>query len=490
MKPTNYSLFINGQSIPAQDSRTFTRDSPAHDTCVGTYALASESDVAAAVTAARAAFETGPWPRESASGRATVLRRTATAIRTHADELARIETLESGKPITQARDEMGWAAGLWDHAANLAETNAGEAHNQLSEQHLGWVVTEPAGVAALITPWNFPLLIISQKLPFALAAGCTCVVKPSEFTSGTTVRLATLLQEAGLPAGVCNVVTGYGEPTGSTLVAHPEVDVVSFTGSTRVGQQIASLAAGSLKKVSLELGGKNPQIVFSDADIEAAADAIVFGLLFNMGECCNSGSRLIVHETVAETLLDRVITLADRVRTGDPLDEQTQLGAIINEAQHQKILGHIEHSKSSGAQLRLGGTALTRPSGRYVAPTIFDRVDPNSALAREEIFGPVLAVMRFSTIDEAVQLANATDYGLSGAVWTRDIDTAMAVSRRIRAGTIWINTFMDGFPQLPFGGFRQSGLGRELGAHALADYQETKTILLHTGPRSPWVAPA
>jgi acyl-CoA reductase-like NAD-dependent aldehyde dehydrogenase len=340
-------------------------------------------------------------------------------------------------------------------------------------------------VVGLITPWNFPFLIVSQKLPFALAAGCTAVLKPSEFTSGTALRLGRFLEEEGLPPGVVNIVTGYGEPVGRILAEDARVDMLSFTGSTGVGKEIVAASRGNLKKVALELGGKNPQLIFPDADLEAAKEAAVFGALFNMGECCNSGSRLLVHEDVPETFVTELAERVGRVKVGDPLDETTQVGAIINGKQHEKIRELIEAGRREGATLVTGGGDCSRDGGRFLEPTIFTGVRPEMRIAREEIFGPVLSVLRFRTAEEAVRLANEVAYGLSASVWSRNVETALNAVRGIRAGTVWVNTFLDGFPELPFGGYRESGLGRELGRNAVEEFTESKTVTMRLRPAAP-----
>ena len=488
MSPTTYHLWIDGRSVASSGAVCIERRSPAHDTLVATYVAGTKADVDAAVDAAKRAWLAPAWAGLTGADRAAVLCRTAALIRRDAAALAEIETLESGKPIAQAREEMGWAAGIWDYAAALARQLHGESYNTLGPAHLGMTLREPIGVVGLITPWNFPLLIISQKLPFALAAGCTCIVKPSEFTSGTTLRLAALLKEAGLPDGVCNVITGYGDPVGQRIAEHPDIAMVSFTGSTAVGKKIVAASAPTLKKVALELGGKNPQIIFPDADFEAAADAVVFGVFFNMGECCNSGSRILVHNSIADRFVARIVELSKAVRVGDPLDEQTKVGAIINRAQYDKICSYLADARSAGAAVRLGGDRLAGNHGLYIQPTLLDHVQRGMRVAREEIFGPVLSIIRFESEDEAVAIANDVAYGLSASVWTRDIDRALGLSRKIEAGTVWINCFMDGFPELPFGGYKQSGLGRELGQHAVEEYTETKTVLIHQGPRTGWWA--
>ena len=482
------SMWIGGKTTMAASGSTFTTTSPAHDSSVATYPQAGMEDVGIAVAAAHTAFDRGPWPRMSGKHRARLLRTVADHIRARKDDLALMEALESGKPVSQARAEMIAAADLWDYAATLARHTFGDTYNTLGSDKLGFVMREPAGVVGMITPWNFPLLIISQKLPFALAAGCTAVVKPSELTPGTTVALSALCHEAGIPEGVLNVVCGFGEPVGSRLAEHPNVDIVSFTGSTRVGRKIAAVAGNGLKKVLLELGGKNPHIIFDDADLDAALDPVVFGVYFNMGECCNSGSRLLLHRSIAESFTELVIERARTVPVGDPLIESTKVGAIINQAQLDKILDHVAGGQEQGARLRLGGHRMESPCGRFVEPTVFDGVQPDMALARDEIFGPVLSILTFETIEEAVAIANDSLYGLSAGVWTRSVDTAFQVARRVRAGTIWINCFMDGYAELPFGGYRESGLGRELGRFSVDEFCELKTVQLHLGPHgSTWL---
>ncbi len=483
--PFQYKLFIDGNYVEAASGKRFQRKSPAHDKIIGEYALAEEQDAIKAIAAARKAFDTGLWPNMPGAARAEVILKAAALIRENAEELGYIETLESGKPITQAIDEMEWAAGNWDYAATLARHTKGESYNSLGEDMLALTIREPIGVVSMITPWNFPLLIISQKLPLALAVGCTAVVKPSEFTPGTTLRLGQILKDAGLPDGVVNIISGYGDPVGTTMTRHPDVNMISFTGSTRVGKMIASAAGEKLKKVELEMGGKNPQIIFPDAAIDEAVDAVVFGVYFNMGECCNSGSRIIVHNDIADQFVEKVHALSQKVKVGDPLDPEVKVGAIINEGQMGKICDYFERAKTEGAELKLGGK-VTGPHGAYIEPTIYDHVTKDMSIAREEIFGPVLSVLRFDNLEEAVQIANDTMYGLSASVWTSDIDKAFTISRKVKAGTIWINSFMDGYAEVPFGGYKESGIGREMGTAAIDEFTEIKTIQVHMGPRTGW----
>lgn len=483
-KSRTYNMLINGEWLSSQSGETVNRMSPSLDQEVAVYQIADKYEVDLAVEAARKALPL--WSATKGEHRSKLLLKVAYLINNRTEELALTEVLESGKPISQARGEIAGAAGLWEYAAALCRTLTGEAYNTLGTDMLGLILREPIGVVAMITPWNFPFLIISQKLPFALAAGCTAIIKPSEFTSGTTLILGEILQEAGLPGGVANILTGYGEPVGSCMAEHPDIDMISFTGSTAVGKRIVEASAGNLKKVSLELGGKNPQIVFADADLEAAVDAAVFGVYFNMGECCNSGSRLLVQESIAKEFTARVIEKAKSVKVGDPLNKETKVGAIINRTQYDKILAYIANGKEQGAILELGGERLTSTKGNYIQPTIFSGVTSEMVIAQEEIFGPVLSVCTFSTAAEALDMANNTLYGLSAGIWTKDIDTALTMARGIHAGTIWVNTFMEGFPELPFGGYRQSGQGRELGKFGIEEFTELKSVQVHLGQRTGW----
>ncbi len=474
--PTSYGHYIQGAFTESGDN-PIERQSPAHGVPVSLYARGTAADAEQAIQAAKASFDSGDWVNTSGAERQAVLQKTANLIREHTSELGLIECLESGKPYQQSLDEMEWAAGVWDYASALCRHLHGDTSNSLGPDLFGMTLREPIGVCALITPWNFPLLIISQKLPFALAAGCSCVVKPSEFTSGTTLKLAAMLSEAGLPPGVCNVVTGHGDPVGSTFSTHPDVNMVSFTGSTAVGKAIMAAAAPTLKKVSLELGGKNPQLIFSDADLERSADAVCLGAWFNMGECCNSGSRVLVQEDIAEELVAKVLEKSQALKTGNPFDD-VSVGAIINEAQYEKIQDFIRKGKAAGADLVLDGSGVEQGQGRFIAPTIFDKVPPDADIACDEIFGPVLSIVRFKDEAEALQIANSSWYGLSASVWTSNTDRALRCTRSLKAGTVWVNTFLDGAPELPFGGYKQSGLGRELGPEAVLEYTETKTVTM------------
>ncbi|MET3646054.1 aldehyde dehydrogenase family protein [Phyllobacterium ifriqiyense] len=482
-KVREFQMLIDGRWTNGAAGDVIERKSPGHGVVVSRYQAGTKVDAERAIAAARSAFDTGPWPYMTGAERSNILLKAADLIAARADELAYLDCIESGKPISQANAELGGAVDIWRYAAALGRDLHGESYNTLGDGTLGVVLREAIGVVSIITPWNFPFLIVSQKLPFALAAGCTAVVKPSELTSGSTLLLGEILMEAGVPSGVVNIIVGTGPEVGAPMTTHPHVDMVSFTGSTGVGRLTMANAAQTLKKVSLELGGKNPQIVFPDANLDDFIDAAVFGAYFNAGECCNAGSRLIVHRDIAYDVVARVAALSARVKVGDPLDPNTKVGAIITPEHLTKINDYVRNAASSGADISHGGEPLNLGMGQFMSPTILSAVKPEMAVAREEVFGPVLSVLTFDTLDDAVRIANSIDYGLSAGVWSRDFDTCLSVGRRVRAGTVWMNTFMDGASELPFGGYKQSGLGRELGRHAVEDYTETKTLNMHIGSR-------
>ncbi len=484
----DFKMLIDGR-WEAGAADPIERIAPSHGVVVSRFAAGSKADAQRAIAAARKAFDYGPWSRMTGAERSNILLKAADLIAARAEELAFLDAIEAGKPISQVRGEIAGSVDIWRYAAALARNLHGESYNTLGDGTLGVVLREAVGVVSIITPWNFPFLIVGQKLPFALAAGCTAIVKPSELTSGSTVVLGEILQEAGVPAGVVNIVTGTGPDVGAIMASHPDVDMVSFTGSTGVGKLTMSNAAQTLKKVSLELGGKNPQIVFPDADLDAFVDAAVFGAYFNAGECCNAGSRLILHRSIASDVVKRVAALAKHVKVGDPLDPTTQVGAIITPQHLDKIAGYVAGATGSGAQVAHGGVPLDLGMGQFMSPTILEGVTPGMEIAREEVFGPVLSVLTFETTAEAITIANSIDYGLSAGVWSRDFDTCLTIGRKVRAGTVWMNTFMDGASELPFGGYKQSGLGRELGRHAVEDYTETKTLNMHIGDRTSWWMP-
>ncbi|SAK93609.1 aldehyde dehydrogenase family protein [Caballeronia ptereochthonis] len=487
-EPVRTSMFIDGKDYRGGTGEWVARKSPGHGVPVTAAMRASGGDLDVAVTAARRAFDDGRWSRLSGEQRAAVLLKAAQSIRDNVETLAYLETLESGKPIGQSRGEVTAAAGIWEYAAGLARVVHGDSHDTLGRDMFGLVLRQPVGVVGIVTPWNFPFFILSERLPFALAAGCTVVVKPAELTSTTTLKLAALLTEAGLPDGVVNVVTGLGSVVGQALAEHMDVDMISFTGSTPVGRSVLAAAGGNMKKVGLELGGKNPQIVFADADLDDAADAIAFGIAFNAGQCCVSGSRLIVHRSVEQELVERVQAVLAKVRVGDPLDASNHVGAIVEARQFDKIRGFIDAGTRDGAQLVCGGTASNEGERFFIQPTVFRNVQPGSALAQEEIFGPVLSVTAFDSFEQAIQLANGVPYGLAASIWTRDLQGACKSFRDVQAGRIWVNCTITGGPELPIGGVKQSGVGRETGRYGVEEYTELKSVHVQLGNRPRWIA--
>jgi acyl-CoA reductase-like NAD-dependent aldehyde dehydrogenase len=480
-------MVIDGKSVDAVSGKVVERESPGHrGKVVSTWPAGSTEDASRAIGAARVAFDNGPWGRMSGAERSTILHAIARGILAHQDELALIECLETGKPINQAKGEIGYCADLWTYAAGQCRGLEGDTHNAIGTNRLGLVLREPAGVVGIITPWNFPFIIVSERVPWALGAGCTVVVKPSEFTSGTTIRLAEIALKAGLPDGVFNVITGYGPEVGQILAEDPRVDMIAFTGSVRVGTQLAGIAASNVKRVGLELGGKGPQIVFGDADLEAAADGIAYGVYHNAGQCCISGSRLIVQNSIRPALLERLLDLSRRLPFGDPLAATTRYGAMVSVPHLHKVAGYVAAGLEDGAELLLGGEMIDEGSGNFFAPTVFDNVRPDMRIAQEEIFGPVLATIGFDTPEEAVALANGTPFGLSAGVWSRDLETAIQTTRKLRAGRCWINSVIDGTPEMPIGGYKMSGVGRELGRYGFDEYSQFKGLHMTLGRGEPW----
>lgn len=484
--PREFGFFVDGAW--REGRQMMTRHSPAHDVAVTLVPECSTADLDAAVAAARTAFEDRRWSGLSGGERAGVLRRAAEILRSRRDELAYWEVLENGKPIAQAMGEVDHCIACFETGAAAARLLHGDSFNNMGDAMLGLVLREPVGVVGLITPWNFPLLILCERVPFILASGCTMVVKPAEVTSATTLLLADILSEAGLPAGVYNVVTGPGAIIGQAMSEHHGIDMMSFTGSTRVGRSVVHASADSnFKRLGLELGGKNPIVVFKDADLEDAADAAAFGISFNTGQCCVSSSRLIVAREVAEEFEKFLAAKMQKIRVGDPLDMTTQVGAITTDAQNGTILSYIGQGRADGAQVRTGGEALDLGHGQFIAPTLLGGVTREMSVARDEIFGPVLVSMSFDSVNEAITLANDTVYGLAASVWSRDINTALTAARRIQAGRFWVNCIMAGGPETPMGGFKQSGWGREGGMMGVEEYTQVKTVHIDTGPRAHWI---
>lgn len=472
---------IDGVDVASASGATREVLEPTLGGVLAVAAEGGEADVAAAVAAARRAFDHGPWPRASAQERARVLHRVADAVDAHAEELALLETWDTGKTVVESRADMAQVAEAFRYFASLASTQTG-AVNPVPADALSLTLLEPAGVAALITPWNYPLLQASWKVAPALAAGCTFVLKPSELTPLTTVRLAQLLGEAGVPEGVANVVLGSGAGVGAPLVAHPEVDLVSFTGGIVTGRAVAASAAATVKKVALELGGKNPNVIFADADLEAALDHALNAVFYHAGQVCSAGARLLLHDAIHDAFVARLLERARRIRLGYGWEDATEMGPLISEAQRAKVERHVAGALEAGAELRLGGG---RPSGArfapgvFLEPTVLTGVGEGMAIAREEVFGPVLTVERFADEAEAVRMANATDTGLAAGVWTGDLARGVRVGRGLRFGTVWLNDFHPYYPQAPWGGMKGSGVGRELGVSGLREYQEEKHLYLN-----------
>jgi acyl-CoA reductase-like NAD-dependent aldehyde dehydrogenase len=472
-------LFINGEFVDAQSGATFATTNPATEEKITDVASAEAADIDAAVRAARAQLEPGSaWQKMKPRDRAKVLWKLADILSTRAEEIGRIETLDNGKPIFESQfvDTPAAAECLY-YFAGWSGKVTGETI-PIADNAFTYTLREPVGVVAAITPWNFPLMLAVWKIAPALACGNTVILKPASNTSLSILKFAEYAREAGLPAGVLNIVPGRGSVVGNALVDHPGVDSIAFTGSTEVGRQLMARAAKTLKKISLELGGKSPNIVFADSDLEQAARGALNAIFYGKGEVCAAGSRLLVEESVHEELMGKLAERASKMVAADPLHPKTRLGAIVSKEQMETVLGYIEAGKSEGAKLLSGGSRVDIGTGKgyFVQPTIFDDVDPNMRIAREEIFGPVLATIRFKDVDDAVAKANATVYGLAAAVWTRDISKAHKVVRAIKAGTVWVNTYNLYDPALPFGGFKESGFGRDQGRDALEKYTQTKSV--------------
>jgi aldehyde dehydrogenase (NAD+) len=472
-------LFIDGRFVDALSGKTFPTFNPATEAVIAEVAEADRADVDLAVAAARRALEEGAWSTLSARDRGRALFRIAALIDANREELARLESLDNGKPFSEALNvDVAQAAEIFAYYGGWADKVRGETI-PVGGNFLAYTLREPYGVCGQIVPWNFPLLMAAWKLAPALACGNVSVLKPAEQTPLSALRLAELIAEADLPAGVVNVLPGYGPTAGAALAEHPDVDKIAFTGSTEVGRVIQRAAAGNLKSVSLELGGKSPNIVFADADLEAAVAGAMGSIFFNQGEVCCAGSRLFLEDSVHDEFVAALKEKAEALVVGDPQSPETGMGAQVSEEQFTKILGYIEDGKRSGARLVTGGERAAE-RGWFVRPTIFDRVTNDMRIAREEIFGPVVSAIRFRDADEAIRLGNDTTYGLAAAVWTRDIGKAHRAARALKAGTVWVNCYNVFDAAVPFGGYKESGIGREMGAQALELYTETKAVWVAT----------
>jgi acyl-CoA reductase-like NAD-dependent aldehyde dehydrogenase len=483
-----YGQFIGGAWHEATGD-VAERTSPADGSLVGRYAAGTRADVDTAVAAARKAFDESPWPTCPARERAAVLSAAADLLRERADSIGRRITLELGKPISLARTEVQLTAEVFDYYAALAHDLRGDTVSQHTPDALGIVLREPVGVVGMITPWNFPLLLLAWKVAPAIAAGCTMIAKPASLTPSGALELASVFADAGAPPGVYNVVTGGGGEVGAALAEHPGIDKIAFTGSTEVGQGVMRAAAATIKKVSLELGGKSPNIVFADADIKQAVRGAYWGIFLNSGQACQAGSRLLVQRSVHERFVEELVNMAQTSRVGDPLDEKTMIGPVVDESQLATVMRYIETGAAEGASLVAGGRRLEDDlfaGGLFVEPTIFDGVRSEMAVAQEEIFGPVLSVIPFDDAADAVRIANDTMFGLAAAVWTKDIDVALLTTKALRAGTVWVNAYHDAGLAfvMPFGGYKASGFGRELGREGLDEYLETKAVHIRIGKGS------
>ena len=487
MMTRRYQMLIDGKSVDAESGETISRESPAYAGLIAAeIPRASRADAERAILVARKAFDEGRWPKMSGMERSRILHRISEAILEHKEELATIEALEGGKAIAGVRGEMAFSAELWRFAAGHAQGLTGETHNGLGDNALGLMLREPIGVVGIITPWNYPLLIGSERVPWALGAGCTVVLKPSEFTSGSSIRLAELARDCGPPDGVFNVVTGYGDPVGQSFAEHPATDFLSFTGSFRVGQIVGGLAASRIKRVGLELGGKGPQIVFADSDMGAAADSIASSVFGNSGQTCIAGTRMIVEEGAREEMLERLTAIARKVPIGDPLDDKVKVGSLIHRPHLEKVEKYVADGQQEGAKLVIGGERLGNV-GNYYTPTIFSGVTPEMVIAKDEIFGPVLSSFSFTQPEEAVRLANDTHYGLSAHVWSRNLDKAIKTIRKVRAGRTWVNGSGAGVPEMGVGGYKQSGIGRELGKYGFDEYSSFKSVYVTLRQGGPWI---
>lgn len=485
------TLFIGGSWTAASDGGTRDIHCPADGSLVGTVSEGTAEDSARAVSAAKAAFDAGEWSGKSPLERGTFLINVAARLRERKAEFARAETLDTGKRLVESEIDIDDIANCFEYFGKLSGQDSGRVVDAGSPTVVSRIEYEPVGVCSLIAPWNYPLLQASWKIAPALAAGCSFVLKPSELTPHTSILMMAVLQELGLPDGVANLVLGDGRTVGSVLSSHPDVDLVSFTGGLETGKTIAAAAAGSVKKVALELGGKNPNIIFADADLEAALDNALNAAFVHSGQVCSAGARLIVEESIAETFVDELVRRAEQIRLGGPFDPDAETGPLISAAHRDKVTAYVEKGVAEGARLRCGGAwgEGELEKGFYYLPTVLDQVKSGMSVVVDEAFGPVVTVETFSTEEEAVKIGNDTHYGLAGAVWSQDAGKSQRVARGLRHGTIWINDFHPYLPQAEWGGFGQSGVGRELGPTGLAEYQEAKHVYHNIDPQvTEWFA--
>jgi aldehyde dehydrogenase (NAD+) len=473
-------LFINNEWCDAASGTTLEVVNPATEETLAEVQSAGEVDVAQAVASARTCFESDEWHDLTPRKRGEVLYRAGQLLVERRNDIAKLETLQNGKPLLESKIDVAMTAETLKYYGGWADKLSGDVL-PASSGDLVYTTREPLGVVGAIVPWNFPLNLASWKVAPALAAGCTVVLKPAPETPLTALALAELLQDAGLPPGAFNVVAGDGPTTGAALVQHPDVDKIAFTGSTEVGKQVMRNAASTVKRVTLELGGKSPNIIFGDADLEAAVRGAINGIFYGKGEVCAAGSRLLVQQSVHDEVVEQLASRAAKMVPGDPFLKTTRLGAIVSKRQHDRVLSYVAAGKKE-AELVAGGNAIqVNGKGYFVEATVFDGAKPGMKIVDEEIFGPVLSVLSFDDDDEAVALANETRYGLAAGIWTSDIGRAFRVARAIRAGTVWVNTYNLYDPAAPFGGFKASGFGRDLGREALDGYTDTKTVWVGLG---------
>src|ERR1700732_4635926 len=473
-----YKNYVNGQWVAAASGETFPVYDPSTEEVIAHVAAANAGDVDAAVKAAREAFDNGPWHTTTAQDRGRILFKLAERIRQNAAQLAHIECRNTGKPIVEAEYDIADVATCFEYYGGLATKVTGHV-NPVPANALSFTLREPVGVAAQIIPWNYPLLMAAWKLAPAIAAGCACILKPAEQTPLTALEFANWFEEAGLPPGVVNIINGLGETAGAALVAHPGVDKVAFTGSGAVGKTIVKSAADTLKRVTLELGGKSPNIFFAEADWEAAVDGALFGVFINQGEVCSAGSRILVEKKIYSKFVEAMTEKAKRIKLGAPLDRETKMGPLVSKEQYDRVSSYLEIGKKEAKVAIGGGRPKQFGKGYYVEPTIFYDVDNNARISREEIFGPVASVIPFDDEAGAIRIANDTPYGLAAAVWTRDIYKAFRVVKAVRAGIVWVNHMQPTYVEAPWGGYKQSGFGRELGPWGLEEYLETKQVFVN-----------
>jgi aldehyde dehydrogenase (NAD+) len=472
-------LLIGGRRVPAQSGRYFETLDPANERVIARVAEGDAADIDAAVASARAALE-GEWGHMRAADRGRLLLRLAELIRENQDMLVELESLDSGKPVSAIRrQDLPAVLDTLTYYAGWADKINGQVIPARPDA-LTYTIREPIGVVGAIVPWNFPLMIGMWKIAPALACGCSVVLKPAELTSLTALKIGELALAAGFPAGVLNVVPGFGKTAGAALVEHPDVDKITFTGSPAVGRQILRGAAGNLKRVTLELGGKSANIIFPDADLDAAVKAAASGIFFNSGQVCSAGSRILVHEEIHDEIVERLVARANAVRVGNPRDPATSMGPLVSAAQMHRVLDYIDLGKRQGAELAAGGARLG-DTGFFVGPTVFANVEHEMRISQEEIFGPVASVIRFKDDEDAIRIANGTKYSLAAGVWSGDIGRVHRFVRRLKAGTVWANTFGPTDVRLPWGGARDSGFGREHGDAAIENFTEPKAVWIHTG---------